>query len=91
MTDEFKKANIENYTVAYDSKNVAVFVIKEPFTLSEGFENYTVQQYADLVIENNGLDCDSPKFENGLTYFNYEFTSLEDNECYTYFSYVYLF
>ena len=40
LTDEFVKTNIEQYTVAYDSKNVAVFALREEFTLADGFEDY---------------------------------------------------
>lgn len=47
LTDEFRETNIEYYTVAYDSKNVAVFALKEAFTLADGFDNY---MYRNLLI-----------------------------------------
>ena len=55
LTDEFVKTDIENYTIAYDSKNVAVFALKEAFALADGFQDYTLEQYGDLVLQNNNL------------------------------------
>lgn len=89
LTDEFKKTDVEKYTVAYDSKNVAVFALKEEFTLADGFQNCTLEQYGDLVIQNNNLS--SSKIENieGLTTFEYEFTNPNTKDTYKYFSFVY--
>jgi len=89
LTDEFRKTDIENYTVAYDSKNVAVFALKEAFSLADGFEDYTVKQYADLVVKNNKLDSAKVKTNGGLTFFEYTYTNPETNDEYRYFSYVY--
>ncbi len=89
LTDEFRKTDIENYTVAYASKNVAVFALKEGFTLAEGFEDYTLEQYADFVIQANNLSSAEIKTADGLTSFEYDFTNLETNDSYKYFSYVY--
>ena len=89
LTDEFRKADVEQYTVAYDSKKVAVFALKEEFSLADGFQNYTLEQYGDLVIQNNNLS--SSKIENieGLTTFEYESTNPDTKDTYKYFSFVY--
>ena len=89
LTDEFRETDIENYTVAYDSKNVAVFALKEAFTLADGFGDYTLEQYADLVIQANNLSSTEIKTADGLTRFEYNFTNPETNDSYKYFSYVY--
>lgn len=89
LTDEFKETNIGNYTVAYDSKNVAVFALKEEFTLADGFGDYTLEQYADLVIQANNLGSAEIKTVEGLTHFEYDFTNPQTNDAYRYFSYVY--
>lgn len=89
LTNEFYETDIEGYTVTYDSKNVGVFVLKEEFTLAEGFENYSLEEYADLVIENNNLESSEIKTGEGLTYFEYEFVNSETNDTYRFFSYVY--
>ncbi|MBQ8358567.1 MAG: hypothetical protein IJX37_01445 [Oscillospiraceae bacterium] len=89
LTDEFRETDIENYTVAYDSKNVAVFALKEAFALADGFEDYTLEQYADLVIQVNNLGSAEMKTVEGLALFEYNFTNPETNDVYQYFSYVY--
>lgn len=89
LTDEFIKADIENYTVAYDSKNVAVFALKEPFTLVDGFQDYTLEQYGDLVLQNNKLFSSKIEDKEGLTGFEYEFTNPDTKDTYKYFSFVY--
>ena len=88
LTDEFVKTDIENYTVAYDSKNVAVFALKEAFALADGFQDYTLEQYGGLVLQNNSL---SSKIEDkeGLTGFEYEFTNPNTKDTYKYFSFIY--
>ena len=89
LTNEFRKTNIEPYTVVYDSKNVAVFALREAFTLAEGFENYTLEQYADLVIQVNNSNTSGVETAEGLTYFVYTFTNPETKDVYRYYAYVY--
>ena len=89
LTDEFIKTDIENYTVAYDSKNVAVFALKEAFALADGFQNYTLEQYGNLVLENNNLSASELQNLDGLTEFEYEFTNPNTKDTYKYFSFVY--
>lgn len=89
LTDEFIKTDIENYTVAYDSKNVAVFALKEAFALADGFQNYTLEQYGNLVLKNNNLSASELQNLDGLTEFEYEFTNPNTKDTYKYFSFVY--
>lgn len=89
LTDEFVKTDVENYTVAYDSKNVAVFALKEAFTLAEGFQDYTLEQYGNLVLQNNNLSSSKMQNLEGLTEFEYEFTNPDTKDTYKYFSFVY--
>ena len=89
LSDEFKENDVGGYTAVYDSKKVAVFVLKEDFTFVEGFENYTLEQYAKLVITSNNLGDPEVKTVDGLTVFEYEYKNTENNNTYKYFSYVY--
>ena len=89
LTDEFVKTDIENYTVAYDSKNVAVFALKEAFTLADGFQDYTLEQYGDLILQNNNLSSSKIEDMEGLIGFEYEFTNPDTKDTYKYFSFVY--
>ena len=89
LTDEFVKTDVENYTVAYDSKNVVVFALKEAFTLAEGFQDYTLEQYGNLVLQNNNLSSSKIEDKEGLIGFEYEFTNPDTKDTYKYFSFVY--
>ncbi len=89
LTDEFVKAEIENYTIAYNSKNVAVFALKEAFALADGFQDYTLEQYGNLVLQNNNLSSSKMQNLEGLTEFEYEFTNPDTKDTYKYFSFVY--
>lgn len=89
LTDEFRKSNIGDFTAAYGSKDVAVYMVKENFSLMEGFEDYTLDQYLDLVLQVNNLTDDNVKQIQGLTCFVYEFKNPNTNKTYRYYSYVY--
>ena len=89
MTDEFKETEFEGFTATYESRDVALFVIKEPFTLAEGIENITLEEYAGLIFKNNGIEPTEIKKEDGLTYFEYEFLNPDLNETFSYFSFIF--
>ena len=91
LTDDFKKTDIDadKFTVSYASDKVAVFALKESFSLASGFEDYTLSQYANLVINANGLTSASVKNDGNLKYFTYDYTNPTSNEDYTYVAYVY--
>lgn len=89
LTDEFFETEIENYTVCFDSQEVAVFALKEEFSLVEGFGDYSLEQYRDLVLQSNGLDSSSVVSADGTSYFSYEFKNPETGDNYSYYSFVY--
>ena len=53
LTKAFKETSFEGYTVCYDSSKAAVFALKEEFSLTEGLEALTLEQYHDLVLQAN--------------------------------------
>lgn len=71
LTDEFRKQTQQNFTVCYGSKEVAVLALEEKFSLMAGLENYTLQQYGELVMKNSNISGSLSK-SYGLTYFDYE-------------------
>ena len=89
LTDNFTEESYSGYTVCYDSKDVAIFVLKEEFTLAEGFEDYTLEQYGNLVIEGNGLTDSQLQTSDGLTYFEYDYEDTANSDTYHYITYVY--
>ena len=89
LTDQFRKTEIDGYTVAYESPYIAAFALKEDFSLLEGFEEYTLEEYAELVILATGLESTEAENVDGLICFDYDYTNAETNTSYKYFTYVY--
>lgn len=71
LTEDFKEISYEGFTQCYESKAVAVMTLKEAFTLMPGLEDYTVEDYAELVLTANGMTMDDLKEEDGIVYFDY--------------------
>lgn len=90
LTSEFKEANIEGYTACYESKNVAVFVLKESFSLFEGAEDMSIDEYAELVRKANSSKSPSEiSKSNDLVSFEYDFLNEQENQVYSYISFMY--
>ena len=71
LTTAFAEKEQDIYTAVYDSVRAAVYIQKEEFELAEGFSDLSLQEYAQLVIDNNGIDSEISGID-GLTYFVYE-------------------
>lgn len=89
LTDDFRETPAEGFLTAYESKDVAVFVIKEEFSLLEGSEDYSAEDYAQLIIDANGFEDAKVKTYKDLTYFNYDYHNPDTKTTYEYFSYAY--
>jgi len=87
LTDEFKESDVDGYAVVYESQKAAVFVLKEKIPAGEGFEDYTLEQYAALVISTNNYGNPEIKTVDGLTFFEYTFK--DGDHTYVYISYAY--
>lgn len=87
LTNRFVETQMEGYTVCYDSKIAAVFLIKDDFSLMEGLENYTLEQYAEVVLGNSGLNSDIElQSEQGVMYVENVRTNPQTNDTYYFFT-----
>lgn len=69
LTDSFYEKSHVSFTACYESKNLAVFTLKEEF---EYFQNdMTLAEYAQLVVDVNGLDAEVVEKEE-LTAFEFQ-------------------
>ena len=86
LTQAFQETDVAQYgfTLGYASQETAVFVLKEEFSLSAGFEDLTLDEYAQLVLSNNQLFGGRPTKEQGLTVYEYTEVSQEDGKTYAY-------
>jgi len=84
LTEAFSQVDMEGYAVCYGSRDVAVLSLKESFSLVEGFEKYTLEEYAELVLANTADDSITLKKADGLLYMDYYFANPQNNRTYYY-------
>lgn len=83
LTKAFREVNYQGFTQCFESNTVAVFTLEEEFSLLPGSENYSLEEYAELVAGNNGMDSTQLKQEQGVLFFEYV-TQGSDGEDYYY-------
>ena len=86
LNSDFSEESFENFTVCYGAHDVAVFALKEPFSLMVGLEDYTPEQYGQLVLQSNGMTDFELQTTDGILYFEYEADDEETKNTYYYFS-----
>lgn len=84
LTNAFHEEEYDALNRCYASNDVAVLTLEEPFSLVDGIESYSLEQYGKLVIQANRLTDTQLKTENGVTYFTY--TSNTSGTAYYYFA-----
>lgn len=89
LTEAFSEVEEEGFHACYGTLDTAVFVVREGFDTLEGLEDLSVEEYGQLVLDNNGFDETFELMDvDGLTVFEYVTTN-EDNEDWYYLSSVY--
>lgn len=90
LTDAFTESAMEGYTACFDSREVAVFVLKEPFSLGEGLDELALADYAQMVLEaNRSKSADRIEEIGGRPFMEYAFYNNETEEEYTYLAAMY--
>lgn len=85
LTDDFTAIEMEGFTACYSADDAVVLVLKEPFTLADGFENYTVTQYGELVIQKSNYSSQTKlEQQDGLNYFEYRYKNEQNQQEYHY-------
>ncbi|MGM9681078.1 MAG: hypothetical protein ACI3XR_06190 [Eubacteriales bacterium] len=81
LTKAFTETEEDGCTACYDSVQVSVFVIKDLFSVTEGLCYLTLNEYVELVREENSdKSPEEIQTSDGLTYFEYSFHDDESNE-----------
>lgn len=89
LTEAFSEVEMEGFHACYGTLDKAVFVLREGFDVMEGMEALTVEEYGQLVLDNNGFDDSFELMDiDGLTMFEYVTTN-EDGEDWYYLSSLY--
>ena len=86
LTSDFKENTQTGYTVCYESSKVAVFILKESFSLQPGVENLTLDEYAELIRQSNASKSPSAIVkQDGFHTMEYDFLNENENQIYSYF------
>lgn len=86
LTEDFTQIPADGFALYCESPDVAVFALKEDFFLMPGAEDYTVEEYAELVFQNNPMAADAQLHtEDSLTWFEYSYTNATEALDYRFF------
>ncbi len=90
LTEAFVEKEQAGYTVCYDSKSVAVIVLKESFSLQAGIKDWTLEHYADLIKSSNSTHSPSnPTKVGNHMVMEYTFFNPNTNITYHYYTCMY--
>lgn len=89
LNEGYTETQMEGYTACFDSADAAVFVLKEPFSLMVGFEDYTLEQYAELVMQANSTKEPLRADMSDIPGVKYTYFNTETNTDYTYYAALY--
>lgn len=94
LTDDFLNTSMflgdeYIYDVTYGTDEVSVMVMREPFTLAAGFEEYTVEEYAQLCVDANDFQVTITSDAAGHPYFEYDYIEPEEGQKFHYYAYAY--
>lgn len=92
LTDDFTEIDLDEFDAAWESWDVAVVVLEEPFdTLTEVMDDpatATVREFAELHRDSNGKTAQI-ETRDGLTRYCYEWTDTDSGTTYRYYTYLY--
>ena len=86
LTDAFEEKPVEGYTACYEALYVAVYLLKEPFSAFAGFENYTIEEYEQLILKANASKNPASSKLDGVPVMEYTFKNEDTGVTYQYFA-----
>ncbi len=87
LTEAFEETSMEGYSVVYNSNEVAVYIIKEPFEVFEETENMSFEKYTEFLLESNKDKSPTQvSKENGFASMEYSYKNDETDKNYKYFT-----
>ena len=75
LNEDFVDTGVEAYHASYESEDVAVFSSMQPYEELGGKEAYSLQEYAQMMVDDNQLANAAVAEKRGVTYFEYEYGS----------------
>lgn len=89
LTENFKETSFEGFDICFDSADVAVFCLKEAFTLAEGIEDWSLDYYAELTLQANAAQNPTLDQVDGMPIMEYTYSDAESGITYAYLSVMY--
>lgn len=87
LTDEFMKVPVDSFDACYANEDMAVFILREDFSIMEGLDNYSLQEYGEASLDANDIkDISEVKKNNGIMYYDYEWYNAEEGTTYYYYT-----
>lgn len=75
LNEDFVDTGVEAYHASYESEDVVVFSSMQPYEELGGKEAYSLQEYAQMMVDDNQLTNSTVAEKRGVTYFEYEYSS----------------
>ena len=89
LTDDFIESEYEKNDFMYESRNIAVFGLREDFNAAEGFGDNTLEQYANIVLQNNEHTSHKITSLDNCVYYYYDFEVPDAKDTFRYFTFMY--
>ena len=89
LTEDFEASSMPGFTSCFMTEDVINLNLREPFSLMDGAGDLTVEEYSQLVLENNGMSVADLKDFDGIPGFEYDYTDEESGDVYHYRVFLY--
>lgn len=91
LTEAFYETENSGFALSCESDKALMMVVKEEFTLMEGMEELSVEEYAELVFQNNPAATDAQLHTNDgdMNWFDYYYTNTEKQIEFHFMTYIY--
>ena len=87
LNDDFMKIPVDGFDACYANEDMAVFILREDFSIIEGLENYSLYEYGEASLVANEIeDTSDVKTNNGIMYYDYEWYNADENTTYYYYA-----
>lgn len=88
LTEEFREHDAEGFNAVFEGRQAAVVVLKEPFSLAEGLDAFSLETYTELVSSVDGLAV-APHPVGDALCFEYSGIDDETKDVYYFVAYTY--
>ena len=87
LTEAFSKMEIDGFSACYANQNTVVMVLREDFSNFDGAQDYTLEEYGNLLLTANELTEAKLTVSDNMGEFQYSRTN--SGTTYRYFSFIY--